>query len=79
MKKNVWPDAEVAAVVRENYVPLDLDIDDPAASKIATRYGVSAIPTVIRLDSTGKALARGGFMRPAATVKFLAAAAEPPN
>jgi hypothetical protein len=45
MKHDVWPDRDVAAAVRDGYVPLLVDVD--AQPDVAARYGISAIPSVL--------------------------------
>lgn len=56
MKRETWPDARVRAAVEAGYIPLLLDIDEPAAAAVAQRYGVTAIPTLAVLDSDGQVL-----------------------
>jgi thiol:disulfide interchange protein len=56
MKRDVWPDREVARLVTKSYVALSVDVD--RSPELADRYSVSAIPAVLVLDSDGRVLRR---------------------
>ena len=75
MKHDVWPDAEVSDAVNRGYVPLHVDVDNPANSALAARYGIRGIPAVLIVDAQGKVLRQASFMSRAKTLAFLNAEA----
>ena len=75
MKHDVWPDAEVSHAVNRGYVPLHVDVDDPANSALAARYDIRGIPAVLIIDAQGKLLQQTSFMTRSETLKFLNAQA----
>lgn len=66
MKRTVWADEQVAAKVNESLVPLILDVDDPNAADLISRYGVRATPVTIITDPQGNPLESrvGGMSKP---------------
>ncbi len=64
MEREVWPDERVRQALNEHTVPLQLDIDDDANSRLADSRRVGSIPTVLLLDSNGKEVARRGILTP---------------
>jgi thiol:disulfide interchange protein DsbD len=71
MKHEVWPDPKVASAANERYIPLLVDVDDPANAGLAEKYGIGGIPTLLVLDEKGKVLRVGGFMSAGEMLKFL--------
>lgn len=71
MNSTVWPDAKVAEMVNQHFIPVELDIDQPDVQEIANRFQVMAVPTLVLLDSNGKELDRANFMDTKETMKFL--------
>ncbi len=69
MKHDVWPRPEVAAAVRDGYVPLVIDVDLQPA--IASRYEVAGIPTILVIDEDGSVLRRTTYRNAAGMVRFL--------
>ena len=63
MKRNVWADGEVEAVVQAGFVPVMMDVDDPNAAETVNQYRVVATPTTVITDPQGKVVewARGGM------------------
>ena len=65
MKRTVWADDEVAATVNASFIPVTIDVDDPAAVAAAatTRYNISVTPTTVITDAEGNVLkqAQGGI------------------
>ncbi len=60
MEKTIWMDPELVAVLRESMVPVRIDFD--SEKKLARRFRVSAIPTMIWADPWGNELGRNlGF------------------
>ncbi|MEM7245495.1 MAG: thioredoxin family protein [Acidobacteriota bacterium] len=57
MKRQVWADPEVAAVVNEHLVAVMVDVDEPAKAPIVSRYGIGATPVTLLTDPEGNALA----------------------
>ena len=56
MKHESWPDPRVEQIVRQRYIAVALDIDQPASQTPAIRYGVRVVPTVLVLDADGRVL-----------------------
>ena len=71
MKREVWPDAEVAKTVAAGFVPLYVDVDDQAQSKVTAKYQVSSIPAVLVLDSSGTVVRQRSSMSVPQTLAFL--------
>jgi thiol:disulfide interchange protein len=71
MKHEVWPDAEVAKAANERYVPLLVDVDDPANAEVSQRYGIRNIPTILVLDGKGQIVREGSFMSVGGMLDFL--------
>ncbi len=76
MKKVVWPDPRVDRLVSRFFIPVRGDLSDrnpqSPSSKLAERFGVEYIPTLIILDPTGKVIARSRSMQTASDmVAFL--------
>lgn len=71
MKHDVWPDAKVASAVNAGYVPLLVDVDDPANAEVAQKYGIRGIPSVLVLDAEGQVLRAGSFMSKDDMLDFL--------
>lgn len=69
MKHDVWPRREVAAAVRDGYVPLLIDVDRQPG--VASRYEVVGIPTVLVLDADGEILRRTSYRSAAGMKRFL--------
>jgi protein disulfide-isomerase len=59
MKRTVWADGKVEATVNAGFIPVLIDVDDPAAAAAALeRYGVGATPTTIITDPQGNVVQR---------------------
>jgi protein disulfide-isomerase len=58
MKRTVWADAQVEAVVKAGFTPVMIDLDDPNAAETVRRYHVGATPTTIITDPQGNILER---------------------
>lgn len=56
MKRQVWADEEVMALVNEQFIPVLIDVDDPDAAELLTRYNIKGPPVTIVTDSLGNAL-----------------------
>lgn len=57
MKRTVWADEEVEAVVNAGFTPLLIDVGEPGSSSEALeRYQVHLTPTTIIADADGKVL-----------------------
>ncbi|HWL50974.1 MAG TPA: thioredoxin family protein [Chthoniobacteraceae bacterium] len=77
MNANVWPNAEVAGMVNQHFIPVELDIDQPEVREIADRFEIIAVPTMVLLNGNGKELDRANFMDVRETMKFLEQARKP--
>lgn len=71
MKHDTWPDAKVREVVTDKYIPVYIDVDVAANGDLSSRYGISAIPSIVVVDADGKVLKRGSFMSASSMVGFL--------
>ena len=56
MKRTVWADEEVAAVVNDNFIPLMVYADDAEMAGLFTRYQIGATPATLITDSSGTVL-----------------------
>ncbi len=56
MKRNVWADDQVEATVNARFTSVMIDIDDPNAAAVVSRYRVGATPTTIITDPQGRVL-----------------------
>ena len=56
MKRQVWADEEVTALVNEQFIPVALDVDDPENAALMERYNIVGPPVVIVTDTDGNAL-----------------------
>jgi thioredoxin 1 len=73
MKREVWPNAKVAEAVAADFVPVYVDVDDQAQSKVTAHYRVSSIPAVFVLDSNGTVTHERSSMSVSQTLEFLSA------
>ncbi len=60
MDEEVFPDSEVQDLINQYYVPVRIDESEDIAP--FQKYNIVSIPALIVLDSSGKELARAGFM-----------------
>jgi thioredoxin 1 len=58
MKRTVWADRDVEAVVQAGFTPVMIDVDDPGATEATGRYRVGGTPTTLIVDAQGKVLER---------------------
>jgi protein disulfide-isomerase len=56
MKRTVWADDQVEATVNAKFIPVLINVDDPAAAAALERYSISATPTTIITDALGNVL-----------------------
>jgi thioredoxin 1 len=56
MERTVWADHEVETTVNAKFTTVMIDVDDPRASALVSRYRVGATPTTIITDPQGKVL-----------------------
>lgn len=56
MKRQVWADAEVMAMVNSNFTPVVIDVDDPHQAALMARYRVTGAPVTIITDAQGNVL-----------------------
>lgn len=73
MKREVWPDAEVAAAVESGFVPMYVDVDLKQYGPVVQRYNIRGIPSILILDGEGQVLRQAGSMSRNRTLKFLGA------
>ena len=53
MKRTVWADRQVEAVVQAGFTPVTIDLDDPKAAETVRRYQVVGTPTTVITDPQG--------------------------
>jgi len=56
MKRQVWADQEVTALVNDQFIPVALDVDDPENADLMERYNIVGPPVIIVTDMEGNAL-----------------------
>ena len=56
MKREVWADAEVEAMVNEGFVAVLVDVDDPQYAPVLERYNVRGTPWTIITDAQDQVL-----------------------
>lgn len=56
MKREVWADAEVEAMVNEGFVAVLVDVDDPQYEPVLERYNVRGTPWTIITDAQDQVL-----------------------
>ena len=56
MKRQVWADEEVMALVNSQFIPVAIDVDNPDDAELLTRYKIEGPPVTIVTDSQGHAL-----------------------
>lgn len=71
MKRQVWPNAEVAAVVQRKFVPVYVDVDLQNQRDVVQRYQIRSIPTVMIVNSQGEILRKRSGMSLPETLDFL--------
>ena len=72
MKRNVWADEQVAALVNAGFVAVLIDVDDPSVAETLKRYRVGSTPSTTIIDSHGKILQqKEGGMSKADFLKLL--------
>lgn len=58
MSANVFTDEKVGSLFNKSFVNLKVDVDKGEGGAIASKYGISALPTLLILDSKGKVVAQ---------------------
>ncbi len=56
MKRQVWADPEVAALVNSQFIPVAIDVDESENAEWLSRYKVGGAPVTIVTDAHGNAL-----------------------
>ncbi len=69
MQHDVWPDSTVERAVSGRYVPLAVDVDHDG--RVAERYPVDTIPTILILDGRGGIVRRAGYLPVSGMLRFL--------
>lgn len=62
MDKHVWPDPAVQQALRNDVVPLRLDMDAANTKVLVEKFGVEFVPTILLVDTDGNELQRSGFV-----------------
>ena len=64
MDKATYPNAKVVGLASK-FVPVKIDAGQSAGAKVAEKYKVQVVPTILFLNSSGKELSRfEGFKQP---------------
>ena len=53
MKRTVWADEQVTALVNKSFIPLAIDVDDSESGAVRSRYSVGVTPSTIITDPNG--------------------------
>lgn len=53
MKRQVWADEDVMKVVNEGFLPVMMDVDDPAVAPVLSQFGIQGTPWTIVVDASG--------------------------
>lgn len=56
MKRQVWADDQVTALVNAQFIPVAIDVDSPDNASVLARYNVKGTPVTIIADPQGNAL-----------------------
>lgn len=56
MKREVWADEQVTALVNDGFVPVMIDVDQPESEAVMKRYQVTGPPVTIVTDAQGEVL-----------------------
>ena len=56
MKRTVWADEQVPAMVNKSFIPVTIDVDDSESGAARSRYRVGVTPSTIITDSNGNVL-----------------------
>lgn len=56
MKRTVWADEQVTALVNKTFIPVTIDVDDSESAAVRSRYSVGITPSTIITDSKGNVL-----------------------
>ncbi|MCS7468933.1 thioredoxin family protein [Stieleria sp. ICT_E10.1] len=74
MKRNVWADEQVAASVNAEFIPVEIDVDDPDDAAVLARYNIVGSPVTIVTDPEGSVLRwREGGLEKSEFLEFLKA------
>ena len=77
MKRKSWPDEKVQQLVKDKYIAVFLDVDQPSANEASHKYVIEYLPAILILDSDGKVLSKGEYMDAADLATFLSTGASP--
>ena len=66
MKRQVWADKEVMTLVNAQFVPVEIDVDDPKNAELMSQYKIGGAPVTIVCDSQGNVVdwRAGGISKP---------------
>jgi thioredoxin 1 len=53
MKRTVWADEQVTALVNKSFIPVTIDVDDSESGTVRSRYSVGVTPSTIITDQNG--------------------------
>lgn len=56
MKRQVWADEQVVALVNSKFVPVAIDVDEPNNAELLTQYKIRGTPVTIVCDPQGNVL-----------------------
>ena len=56
MKRTVWADEQVTALVNKSFIPVMIDVDYSDSAAVRSRYSVGVTPSTIITDSNGNVL-----------------------
>ncbi len=56
MKREVFADQNIEAIINSKFKAIEIDIDNPETKEIVNQYNVNATPTTMLLDAEGKVI-----------------------
>ena len=56
MKREVWADEQVMALVNAQFIPVAIDVDNPDDAPVLSRYKIGGPPVTIVTDPQGDVL-----------------------
>lgn len=72
MKRQVWADDEVTALVNEKFIPVAIDVDNADNAEVMARYKIGGSPITVVTDSKGNVVDwRGGKISKDEFLEFL--------
>ncbi|MCG6155872.1 thioredoxin family protein [Rubinisphaera margarita] len=62
MDRHVWPDSSVQTMLKDQVIPVRVEIDSTSTPDAALKYSVKYLPTVLLVDPQGQEIERVGYV-----------------